>query len=174
MVASVRQQLVGGDPRTLRHVDMVVERVRRTPHLLDELLDCVVGEEDEVVRMRASDALEKICRDRPDLLQPRVAVVLGPMARIPQASVQWHVAQMLGELPLTAHQRSRAARLLDRYLRASTDWIVLNCSLETLAALSREDDGLLGLLREHLARCEESPYRSLSSRARRLRDEFGR
>ena len=62
-------------------------------------MQCVFSA-DEIVRMRASDALEKVCRSRPALLQPFVPRLLGEMSRIEQASVQWHLAQILTEVRL--------------------------------------------------------------------------
>lgn len=164
--------LAGGDRRTLRNVGAVVREAIDNPKRIAELVGCIIGRDDEIVRMRASDALEKVCRQRPALVQPHLAKLLGPMALLDQPSVQWHVAQMLPELSLTDAQRERAVEILCRYLESSSDWIVLNCSLDSLAKLSRTDDVLVPLLIQHLRRYEHSPYRSLTSRARRLLAEF--
>jgi hypothetical protein len=91
--ASFGAQLSGGDPRTLGDVDVVVSDVLAQPQRLDELMNCVIESNDEIVRMRASDALEKICRARPALLQPHVALLLGKVSRVDQPSVRWHVAR---------------------------------------------------------------------------------
>ncbi len=169
----IAERLRGGDPRALTNVDTVVELVLAQPKCLPELIAAVVTGGDDIVRMRAADALEKVCRSQPALLQPHVAVLLGDMARIDQPSVQWHVAQMLSEVRLTAAQRAHAARLVRANLDHSGDWIVLNCSLATLAALARQDPALLPPLREHLDRCQRSRYKSLANRARRLLAELG-
>jgi len=55
----------------------------------------------------------------------------------------------------------------------SSDWIVLNWSLDTLAILARTDVHLIAPLREYLGRFEHSTYRSLVKRCRDLLDEFG-
>lgn len=164
--------LAGGDRRTLRNVDAVVREAIDNPRRIAELVGCIIGCDDEIVRMRAGDALEKVCRQRPALVQPHLVKLLGPMALLDQPSVQWHVAQMLAELSLTKAQRKRAAEILCRYLDSSSDWIVLNCSLDSLAKLSRTDALLVPLLIRHLRRYEHSPYRSLTSRAKRLLAEF--
>ena len=173
MSAAIGEQLAGGDPRTLRNVDAVIGLVRSHPDRLAELVACVTHSDDPIVRMRAADALEKLCRANPILLQPYATVILGPMARIDQPSVQWHVAQMLGQLQLTSRQRAQAARILARYLDRASDWIVLNCSLETLAILSRQDPTLTATLRHHLHQHEHSSLRSLTNRVRKLLAEFG-
>ena len=168
----IHDRLSGGDPRTLRNVDEVVEIALAEPERLDELIRCVLESDDEIVRMRAGDALEKACRPQPPLLQPHVWLLLGAMSRIHQHSVQWHVAQMLGHVRLTPKQRHRAARLMNENLDESTDWIVLNCSLDTLAVLARQDPAVVDDLRHQLRRHEQSSYKSLANRARKLLIEF--
>jgi hypothetical protein len=170
---SIADLLSGGDPRTLRNVDEVVGTVLAEPQRLDELISSVLDSPDEVVRMRAGDALEKVCRAQPSLLQPHVSLLLGDLSTIHQPSVEWHVAQMLGEVRLTSAQRRRAARLMNKNCDESADWIVLNCSLETLAILARQDPAIVDDLRRQLGRHEQSSYKSLANRARKLRLEFG-
>ena len=165
---AIHDLLSGGDPRTLRHAKDVVETVLAQPGRLDELVRCVLDSRDEIVRMRAGDALEKVCRAEPSLLQPHVSLLLGDLAAVRQPSVQWHVAQMLGHVRLSAAQRRRAARLMNMNLDESADWIVLNCSLETLAILARADPAIVGDLHRQLRRHEQSSYRSLANRARKL------
>jgi HEAT repeat protein len=165
--------LSGGDPRTLRSADEVVETVLAEPERLDELIRCVLDSPDNIVRMRAGDALEKVCRAQPSLLQPHVSLLLGDLSTIHQPSVQWHVAQMLGHVRLSAAQRRRAAGLMNNNLDESTDWIVLNCSLETLAVLARADPSIVEDLRRQLGRHEQSSYKSLANRAGKLRLELG-
>jgi hypothetical protein len=67
--------LTGGNPRGLRNAGIVIDAASRRPERLEELVQCVFSA-DEVVRMRASDALEKVCRSRPALLQPFVPRLL--------------------------------------------------------------------------------------------------
>jgi hypothetical protein len=176
----IRDLLSGGNPRKLQNVDEVVSAVLATPERLDALIGCILdsrdqGEDssdDKVVRMRAGDALEKVCRARPSLLQPHVPLLLGDMSKIHQPSVQWHVAQMLGQVRLTAPQRRQAARLMSKNLDESADWIVLNCSLDTMAVLARADPAIVDSFRRQLRRQERSGYTSLANRARKLRMEF--
>jgi len=169
----IHDRLSGGNPRKLHNVDEVVKTVVAEPERLDELLQCVLDGDDEIVRMRAGDALEKVCRADPLLLQPHLSLLLGDMSKIHQPSVRWHVAQMLGHVRLTPTQRSRALGLMNMNLDESTDWIVLNCSLDTLAVLARQDPAIIDDLRHQLRRHEQSRYKSLANRARKLRIEFG-
>jgi hypothetical protein len=101
----VEALLTGGHPRSLRNVGIVVDVASRQPERLAELVHCVFSA-DEVVRMRASGALEKVCRSDPRLVQRFVPGLLGEMSRIKQASVQWHLAQILAEVPLDEGQQA--------------------------------------------------------------------
>jgi len=74
--APLHDRLSGGDPRTLRNVDEVVTTVLVDPERLGELIACVLASHDQIVRLRAGDALEKVCRTRPCLMQPHVSLLL--------------------------------------------------------------------------------------------------
>lgn len=169
---AIHDLLSGGNPRKLRNVDLVVGTVLADPDRLDELIGCILTGDDDMVRMRAGDALEKVGRAQPSLLQPYVPLLLGDMSAIHQPSVQWHVAQMLGHVRLTVPQHRQAVRLMLKNLDESADWIVLNCSLDTMAVLARADPDIVDSFRRQLRRHERSGYKSLASRARRLRAEF--
>jgi HEAT repeat protein len=171
--ASIRKCLTGGDPRALQHADVVVSLVLSRPDRVSELINCILTSDDAIVRMRAVDALEKVGRARPCLLQPYARVILDELSSIDQPSAQWHVAQLLGLVHLTTRQRAKALQILRRNLDESSDWLVLNFSLDTLAILARQDPSLVPTLRSYLTTFERSPHKSLLSRARRLRDEFG-
>jgi hypothetical protein len=67
----IKAMLTGGNPRALARTEEVVTLVLGNRTRLQELYACLL-EEDEIVRMRASDALEKVCRGRPAWLQAYV------------------------------------------------------------------------------------------------------
>jgi hypothetical protein len=158
--------LTGGHHNSLGRTDEVIAAVLADPPRIDELFACL-DEPDELVRMRAGDALEKVCRDRPDWLLERIEQVLGPMAAVDQPSVQWHVAQILDHLDerLTPEQHGRATARLKDQLACSTDWIVLNVSMDVLTSWARADAELATWLRPHLERLTGDPRKSVAKRA---------
>lgn len=164
--------LTGGDPRSIAGVPGALVDLRREPVRLDELIDCC-ARADPIVRMRAADALEKFARERPDLVAARLDRLHGVLGDTDQPSLLWHLAQLYGELPLTVAQAERAAGWLCRQLDQATDWIVLNCSLDSLAVLARRDPSLLPLLRPRLERHAAGRLPSVAKRAGRLLAEFG-
>ena len=86
--------LSGGD---LRSDGMANEIVLANEELFEDLYDGL-GEEDEVVRGRTADALEKVARSRPDLLLDHLQDLIRTAHSDPIAMVRWHLAMILGHL----------------------------------------------------------------------------
>lgn len=141
----IAARLSGGDPRSLGDVEEVIDSVIGDPAQLDELFTCLFCE-DAVVRMRAADGLEKLARRRPELLVPYIGRLLDEVAAIEQPSVQWHLAQIVAEVPLHPSQRRRAVEILKRSLERADNWIVLNSTIEALGRLAQDDPELRGWL----------------------------
>ena len=123
----------GGKKNTLGRAEEAVQIVLADQSRLDELYNCLF-EDDEWLRMRAIDALEKVCRVHPEWLKPYVEKLFGEVAAIDQASIHWHLAQMFREIDLTRDQRERAIGLMKRNISSNNaDWIVASNTMETLA-----------------------------------------
>lgn len=164
---NIKSALTGGNPRSLGRTEEVVRSVLRNRSRLDDLFACLFAH-DEVVRMRAADALEKVCRERPDWLEPFTDRLLTEVSQINQPSVQWHLAQMLGELPLTEGQKAKAIEVLKRNLETATDWIVLNYSLEVFAEFTKEEVALRQYFIRQLKKHQSSRHKSVAKRATKL------
>ncbi|HKV38178.1 MAG TPA: hypothetical protein VJX67_03115 [Blastocatellia bacterium] len=169
---AIAKALSGGNPRTLGRAEEMVAFVLAQPSRLAELFDCVFND-DEIVRMRAGDALEKVCRERPALFEPYVGRLLGAVSKIDQPSVQWHLAQMLAEVTLSSNEKTRAIRLLKRNLSQSKDWIVINCTMNSLAKFALENARLRKEFVGMLVKYRSSGYKSIASRARKLLAQLG-
>ena len=165
--SDIEQTLSGGDPRSLHGVEQVIAAALADPGALEALFECLFCA-DAVVRMRAGDALEKIARIQPELLAPFTRRLLSDVADVDQPSIQWHLAQILTEIELTAQQRQRAIAILKRNLERYEDWIVLNLTLHALAHFARDDPELhrelVPILRSHQA----DTRKSVAKRATKL------
>lgn len=160
------EMLEGGHPNSLGRTGAVVGIVLADPARLEELF-ATMADPDEVVRMRAGDALEKVCREQPGWLLPHVDRLLGDLGHLQQPSVQWHVAQMLQHLrgDLSEDEVRRATELLQRNLSRSTDWIVLNVTMDVLAGWARRDPSLAAWLVPQLERLRQDSRPSVAKRA---------
>lgn len=154
------EMLSGGHPNSLGRTGEAVQSVLADQARLDELFACL-DDPSEVVRMRAGDALEKVCREQPGWFEQYVEWLLGDVGQMRQPSVMWHVAQMLDHLhrDLSVAQQRRATELLKRDLIGSTDWIVLNVTVES-SPTGRCDPALAAWLTTPLERLRQDPRRS--------------
>jgi hypothetical protein len=167
--------LKGGHRNSLGRTEEVLETVLADRARLDELFACL-ADADDLVRMRAGDALEKACRARPDWLRPYVGRLLDEVGAIEQPSVQWHLAQMLGLLrgDLSDEQARRAERLLRRNLSRSDDWIVLNVTMDVLSEWATSKPALRRWLMRELGGLRRDRRKSVAKRASKRLADLGK
>lgn len=160
------QMLSGGHPNSLGNTVEVTEIVLSDRNLLERLYNCYFSQ-DEIVRLRTSNAMKRICKAQPSWLVLFVDKFLTDVAQIEQASVQWTLAQLFHELDcyLTPHQLERAKTLLQHNLINYSDWIVLNTTIKTLAKWSKQDPKLKLWLMPVLDELSRDKRKSVASRA---------
>jgi HEAT repeat protein len=71
--------------------------VLHKPALMDELY-CGLEDPEDVVRGRTADALEKVARERPDLLRAQIDGLIKTVESDPIPMVRWHIAMIFGHL----------------------------------------------------------------------------
>lgn len=126
-----------GKPNSLGRVDEVITEVLKNPVRLGELYECIF-ESDAWVRMRAIDAFEKISRIQPDWIMPYIDRFSTELAHSKQPSIQWHLAQLYGQLPLTPDQAEFAMKWLSGLIATvDVDWIVSVNAMKTLTRFTR-------------------------------------
>ena len=166
MPKSFADVLQGGHPNSLGRTEEVVDTVLADRSRLEELF-ATMADPDAVVRLRVGDALEKVCREQPGWFVAHVDRLLGDLGQIEQPSVQWHVAQMLHHVrgDLSDDQAQRATDLLQRNLTKSTDWIVLNVTMDVLTQWAKTNPELAGWLAPQLERLRQDNRTSVAKRA---------
>jgi hypothetical protein len=133
---TVRAMLSGGDRRSIGRVAEVVDLVEAYPHELPSLVLCL-WDVDARVSMRAADALEKLSRTKPSLLQPNKGQFLGLLAETTKQEVRWHLAVMIPRLQLTDSDCRRVTKILQFYLEDQSS-IVKTSAMQGLADLSKQ------------------------------------
>lgn len=162
-------QLKTGDRRSIGRSEAVVRAALRSPGRLLELA-AGLGHPNGLVRMRASDALEKVSRERPEWLRPIRAELLTLAGETREQEVRWHLAQLLPRLGLRRTQRQRLVWILRGYLRDPSA-IVRVSALQALVELSSRDRTLERLVRRQLRRALTRGTPAERARARQLRAE---
>jgi HEAT repeat protein len=162
----ILEKLKGGDLRSTGRADEVAQEVLSAPEQVGMLVE---GLEHElaVVRMRAADALEKVSRQRPEVLLPFKTRLLEHGARAEQQEVRWHLAQIIPRLALTVEECRQAAEFLFAYL-SDRSRIVQTMALQALFDLSRQDAALSPRVQAVLEDLVENGPPSVRARARKL------
>lgn len=167
---SIIDMLAEGDLRTVGMVSEITKFVAEKPELFSEVIQAMVHA-DPGIRMRASDAVEKITRTKPEYLQPHKEFLLNDVMEQKQQEVRWHVAQILPRLDLTPQEVSLAADKLFSFLDDSSKIVQTN-SLQALVDLAWEDDLLFGKVKAVVERLAEAGSPAVSNRAEKLFDEL--
>lgn len=166
---SFESMLTGGHPNSLGRTIEVVDTVLADQSKLDALYNCYFSD-DEVVRLRTSNALKRISRENPEWLVPYIDRFTTDIAAIDQASTQWTLANLFDVLAryMTPAQRAAAQAIMQRNLATHSDWIVLNNSMQVLFDWSKIDPDLQTWLRPHLERLSSDSRKSVAKRAQKL------
>lgn len=172
--SELESMLTGGHPNSLGRTVEVVGIVLAEPDRLEDLLSCYESE-DSVVRLRVSNALKRVTKERPELVVPYLDRLLDDVSQLDQPSAQWTLAQVFREVRdrMEPTQQRKAVDLMKRNLTDSQDWIVLTQTSVTLADFAREDSALRDWLRPELDRLSSDSRKSVAGTARRvIRDHF--
>jgi hypothetical protein len=164
-------QLAGGNPLTLGRTAAVATAVLAQPGLIDELFDGI-ADDDETIRNRSMDALERVSASRPDLLRPYKRELLTHVSKIGHWAVRSHLCQVLARLDnYTPPERRRTLALVRGWLTDKSS-IVKAVALDCLVQLSLTP-GFAAERAEAAALVEECATRgdtpALRARARKMR-----
>lgn len=107
---AILDELRGRDRRSIGRSNQVVTIVRRKPALFPALIDGM-HHDDELVRMRAADAVEKLTVTNPEWLPPFTAQLMKLAAGATQQELRWHPAQLLPRLELSEKNRKLVAAI---------------------------------------------------------------
>lgn len=138
---NLRAMLAGGDRRSIGRSDEVAKLLASRTERFGELLN-LIWDGDPLIAMRAADAVEKISRERGDLLQPYKAQLLGLLAESTHQEIRWHLAAMVPRLRLTPAECERVDAVLRSYLEDRSS-IVKTFAMQGLADLTRQDPTLI-------------------------------
>ncbi len=160
------ERLKGGHPNSLGNTVEIVDEVLSQNELFNELFNCYFST-DEVVRLRTSNAMKRICKEKNLLLIPYVDRFLDEIAKIDQASTQWTLAQLFGmlEKKMTNTQIEKAKSILKHNLANHNDWIVLNQTMEVLTNWATNDTALKNWMMPHLERLSVENRKSIAVKA---------
>ena len=172
-VSDFEQILSGGHPNSLGRTIEVVDIVLSDRSQLERLYQCYFSQ-DEVVRLRTSNAMKRICQEQEQWLVPYLDRFLKEISQIKQASAQWTLAQLFARLDneFTENQWKLAKEVLKHNLEGYSDWIVLTTTMDTLGKWSVQDKLLAQWLEPRLAALSSDKRKSVSGRAKKILEKL--
>jgi len=170
-VHPILRKLEGGDRRSTGAADEVAREIAQDEALFAVVFEAMLGE-DEVVRMRAADAVEKATRSRPALLHGYQERLLREVAGVEQQEVRWHLAQMIPRLALDDAEREKAVALLTAFLEDESRIVQVN-AMQALADLAAGDRALRREVVPLVQRLMETGSPAVRARGRKLLAKLG-
>lgn len=131
----ILDNLSGGDLRSEGRAEEVAMEIVNKPGLLVDLTEGLLSD-DKVVRARTCMTMEVISRDHPDLLIGTIPQLIELASNDTVAQVRWHIAEVLGNVPLSGHERERIIPILFDYL-GDRSKIVKYCAVLALGVLGK-------------------------------------
>ena len=168
-INTFEEMLTGGHPNSLGNTVEVVNLILADRKKLEDLYQCYYSD-DEVVRLRVSNAMKRICKEHPDWLVSYIDKFLINISKINQASTQWTLAQLFLWLEddMSEPQLEKAKEILKNNLNKSDDWIVQNTTIETLSAWAKDDEKLRMWIIPRLENFSKSDRKSVAGRAKKM------
>lgn len=167
-------QLTGGHPNSLGNTEQVVRAVLQDHGKFVALYDCYQSS-DEMVRLRVSSAMKRLCKTKPDWILEYIDRLQEEVATLDQPSAKWSLAQIfmwLGD-SLSGQQRNRAVAIMQHNLETDKDWIVQNTTAESLAYFAASNTALKTWLIPQLKAMKGSKHNSVARKAQKLLAALG-
>lgn len=130
--------------------------------------------EEYVVQMRAADAIEKITRERPELLIPYKKRVLEIASRAEEKELRWHMAAVLPRLRMTPSERAAVVDILYEYLKDPSSSIVRTFAMQGLADFVQQDRRLMERVKPMIEELTETGTPAMRARGRKLLKQLKR
>ncbi len=163
---NIIDMLSKGDLRQKGYSEKVVEIVLKDNSLFPILIGAI-EHDDAGVRMRASDAVEKLTREKPELLSSYKDNLLKYASQANQQEVRWHLAQVLPRLELTERDRGLLFDIMSSYLNDNSR-IVVTFSMQALADIAQQDASYLPKVVPIIKKLNKTGTPAMISRSRKL------
>jgi hypothetical protein len=161
--------LTGGNKNSLGNTVKVVNIVLKKKSTVNDLFKCYLSE-DRIMKMRASNALKRVFREKPDWFKDSVPSFFKYVPLASYCAAEWTFAQLFSEFDqvLDTDERKKAISQVKKYIKVSDDWIVLNQSMKALELWSVNDKTLSKWLKTNLQPLTKDKRKSVSAKAKKI------
>lgn len=146
--------------------EIVVKHILSNPMDIKQLMECL-EEDNEALRMRCCDAMEKLSRLHPDWFKPYKLMLLKTAKTLTQKEVRWHMAQIIPRLELTNKQIYAAYETFSVYLNDKSS-IVKTFAMQALTDLALKEPTLFNETRELIQKLGSNGTPAMRSRSKQL------
>lgn len=137
---SILDKLRGGDLRSIGRSNEVAEDIEKNVSLFETVFRGLY-DSDPVVRMRSADVIEKVTRNKPELLSNHTPEVISILTTAEQQEVCWHMAQIAPRLAYSPNEENEIIKALKSYLTHKSK-IVRVSALEALTDLAEKNQAI--------------------------------
>jgi len=130
-------RLTGGDIRSDGDADEIAAQVLTHPNLFPQLFEGL-SEPNDLVRGRSAHALERVSRNRPDLLLPHVDQMASQVCQDPLPMVRWHLAMIFANLSFYSDHTATLAEALIALLEDKSVF-VQSWAVSSFAILAKQN-----------------------------------
>ena len=156
--------LAGGDLRSDGASNEVAGFVIQNPHVLADLV-AALDSENDVIRGRAADALEKVARELPQVVEPHLDRLMHIAYADPIPMVRWHLAMLLGHLSIVEQRRGKIQEALSTLLEDRSVFVV-SWVIASLSVIASQDPQSAEQITKLIAPFQRSQSAALRTRAR--------
>lgn len=163
--------LSGGDLRSIGKSNSVVSLIVNQQDF-DELFKLIFLD-DQLLVMRAIDAIEKITLKHPNYLIKHKHEILNLSTVAHDKELKWHLAQIIPRLSLTPHELTKAWKLLTIWaLDKNNSRIVRVHSIQGLFEMLKENNELTQDFALTLTELEKEDIPSINARIRSIKNKI--
>jgi len=148
----------------------VVSDVLGNPELFHVLIEGL-NVENPIIKMRASDAIEKASLEHPEYLLPYKKQLIELTSISEQKEVRWHMAQILPRLNLNHKENVAVVKILLTYLSGNSS-IVNTFVMQAFADIAKTDEELRPSVLVHIGELAATGTPAMKARGRKLLAEF--
>jgi len=131
----ILNKLSGGDLRSEGKAQEVALEIIDDPSLLAALTEGLHSD-DKVIRARTCMTMEVVSREHPGLLTGTIPRLIELASIDPVSQVKWHIAEIFGNVPISADDTERIIPILYDYLGDKSK-IVKYCAVQALGVLGK-------------------------------------
>ncbi len=164
----IKKYLEGGDMRSIGQVERVVPLIKNQADF-DALFEFVLSR-DELLSMRAIDAVEKITVSHPEYLRPHGKAIFKAMPLASKNVIKWHLALIVARIDWQEERLGFVWEQLTRWATSAKESRIVRVNaIQALFELSRKHPELREDLRLTVELLEQSEIPSIKARLRILK-----